>query len=82
MKYSAWILARFSPVFEAMFKDGWKESKEKTLVIDGFSPESVSSFIDFCYEGTVKYKAKCTLDLLAMANHYMVSDKHKGFGLR
>ena len=66
------LLARLSPVFEAMFKDSWKESAEKTLTIDGFGADVVNSFIEFCYQGEVKDEAY-TIELLAMANHYMVS---------
>jgi len=65
------ILAHRSDVLRQMLMSNcWAESRENSLIIEGFSPATVEMMLQFIYTGTIPDPAKITAGLLLIADKY------------
>jgi len=65
-------LAKWSSVFNAMFKHSCVEKETGIIQIEDFEEGTVADFISFLYEGRLGDKARYNVQLLGMANKYDV----------
>ncbi|XP_015768343.1 PREDICTED: kelch-like protein 7 [Acropora digitifera] len=63
------VLASFSPYFEALLGDNWKEGNKEEIEILGFDEGAVSDLIEFAYTGKINIDKDNALTLLEAANY-------------
>ncbi|KAK3907561.1 Kelch-like protein 3 [Frankliniella fusca] len=68
------VLAARSPVLDKMLSGDFKEAREARVEVVGFSPTAVEKFIEFLYTDHIEDWGKCHLELLRLADMYLVAD--------
>ena len=63
------VLASFSPYFEALLGDNWKEGNKEEIEILGFDEGAFSDLIEFAYTGKINIDKDNALTLLEAANY-------------
>ena len=66
------VLAAWSPVFAAMFKEGTKEHQDNYVNIEDIDSDVFDVFLRFLYSGQVEHLDEIYFDLLAAADKYDV----------
>jgi BTB/POZ domain len=66
------ILAAMSPVFEAMFQEGYKEHEDNYVNIQDIDSDVFEVFLRFLYSGEVEKLGEMYLDLFAASDKYDV----------
>ncbi|XP_015762924.1 PREDICTED: kelch-like protein 7 [Acropora digitifera] len=74
------VLASFSPYFEALLGDNWKEGNKEEIEILGFDEGAVSDLIEFAYTGKIKIDKDNVLTLLEAANYLGIESVKKSCG--
>ncbi|XP_015768345.1 PREDICTED: kelch-like protein 21 [Acropora digitifera] len=63
------VLASFSPYFEALLGDNWKEGNKEEIEIPGLDEGAVSDLIEFAYTGKINIDKDNVLTLLEAADY-------------
>ena len=74
------VLASFSPYFEALLGDNWKEGNKEEIEILGLDEGAVSDLIEFAYTGKIKIDKDNVLTLLEAANYLGIESVKKSCG--
>ncbi|XP_044173878.1 kelch-like protein 17 [Acropora millepora] len=74
------VLASFSPYFEALLGDNWKEGNKEEIEILGFDEGAVSDLIEFAYTGKINIDKDNALTLLEAANYLGIEPVKKSCG--
>ena len=73
IKASKYILCRFSPVFEAMFTDEWKENKDNKIHITDIKFEVMQHLIRYLHGIQCDVDVPTALGILMAADKYFIS---------
>jgi len=74
------VLASFSPYFEALLGDNWKEGNKEEVEILGLDEKAVSDLIEFAYTGKINIDMDNVLTLLEAANYLRIEFVKKSCG--
>ena len=74
------VLASFSPYFEALLGDNWKEGNKEEIEILGFDEGAVSDLIEFAYTGKINIDKDNALTLLEAANYLGIESVKESCG--
>ena len=74
------VLASFSPYFEALLGDNWKEGNKEEIEILGLDEKAVSDLIEFAYTGKINIDKDNVLTLLEAANYLRIEFVKKSCG--
>ena len=66
------VLASFSPYFEALLGDNWKEGNKEEIEIFGLDEKAVSDLMEFAYTGKINIDEDNVLTLLEAANYLRI----------
>ena len=74
------VLASFSPYFEALLGNNWKEGKKEEIEILGLDESAVSDLIEFAYSGNINISRDNVQTLLEAANYLGIEFVKKSCG--
>ncbi|XP_015768342.1 PREDICTED: kelch-like protein 26 [Acropora digitifera] len=74
------VLASFSPYFEALLGDNWKERNKEDIEILGLDERAVSHLIEFAYTGKINIDNDNVQSLLEAANYLRIEFVKKSCG--